>query len=364
MRQFNNVYKDKRVFLTGHTGFKGSWLALWLERLGADVCGFSLQEPVSEPDHFSLLSTDINDGRGDIRDYASVQNAIQHFAPEIVFHLAAQPLVRKSYTDPLETFSTNIQGTANLLQACRFCDSVRAIVVVTTDKVYENREWDWGYRETDPLGGHDPYAASKACAEMVAAGFRNSFFEENKILLATCRAGNVIGGGDWAADRIVPDMVRAAASGEATVIRMPHAVRPWEHVLEPLAGYLLLGQKLLEGEKKYAQAWNFGPDAEGIVTVGELAEHAQTHWNALKINMTPQKNQGLYETSHLALDCSKAKRRLGWKSVWSLEETVKHTMDWYREYYENKKIATLDQLSQFAADAQGRKAIWTSELSN
>jgi CDP-glucose 4,6-dehydratase len=330
---------------------------LWLEQLGADVCGFSRQESVSEPDHFSLLSMGIRDVRGDIRDVESLQSTMQSFAPEIVFHLAAQPLVHQSYRDPFETFSTNVLGTANLLQACRHCDSVRAIVVVTTDKVYQNREWDWGYRETDSLGGHDPYAASKACSEIVAESFRKSFFEEKNILLATCRAGNVIGGGDWAADRIVPDMVRAATVGETTVIRMPHAVRPWEHVLEPLAGYLLIGQRLLEGKSEFAQAWNFGPDAEGIVTVGELAEHAKTHWNALKFDMPPPENQGPHETSYLALDCSKAKRRLGWSPIWSFEETVQHTMSWYREYYENKRITTLEQLTQFVADAGERKAI-------
>jgi len=364
MRQFNDVYEGKKVFLTGHTGFKGSWLTLWLDRLGADVCGFSLKEPVSEPDHFSLLSTGIKDVRGDIRDHESLQDAIQQFAPEIVFHLAAQPLVHWSYRDPLATFSTNVLGTANLLQACRYCDSIRTVVVVTTDKVYHNREWDWGYREIDPLGGHDPYAASKVCSEFVSDCFRKSFFEDKNILLATCRAGNVIGGGDWAANRIVPDMVCAAASGKTMGIRMPHAVRPWEHVLEPLAGYLLVGQRLLERKVEFAQAWNFGPDAKGIVTVGELAEHAQSHWNALKIDVTAPETQGPHETSYLALDCSKAKRRLGWSPVWSLEETVQHTIDWYREYYENKKIVTSDQLSQFVADAKNRQTIWTKELSH
>jgi len=363
MRYFNDVYAGKKVFLTGHTGFKGSWLALWLARLGAEVCGFSLSEPVSNPDHFSLLSTGIKDVRGDIRDVGSLQDAIQRFAPVIVFHLAAQPLVHRSYCDPLATFSTNVLGTANLLQACRHCDSIRAIVVVTTDKVYKNREWDWGYRENDPLGGHDPYAASKACSELVSDSFRRSFFEEKNVLLATCRAGNVIGGGDWAANRLVPDMVRAAVGGETTVIRMPRAVRPWEHVLEPLAGYLLVGQRLLEARTEFAQAWNFGPDAEGVVTVGELAEYAQTHWDTLKIDRIPPDNPGLHETSYLALDCSKAKRHLGWLPIWSLEETVRHTIRWYREYYVNNKIVTLEQLSQFVADSKNRRAIWTRELS-
>ena len=360
MRQFNNIFEGIKVFLTGHTGFKGSWLALWLEQLGARVCGFSSWEPVSDPVHYALLETNVTDMRGDIREYAKLHFAMRHSSPEIVFHLAAQPLVRKSYRDPLETFSTNIQGTANLLQACYDTPSVKAVVVITTDKVYENREWPWGYREADMLGGHDPYAASKACAEIVAASFRCSFFEEKNILLATCRAGNVIGGGDWAKDRIVPDMVCAAAVSKTTAIRMPQAIRPWEHVLEPLSGYLLLGQKLLEGKQEYAESWNFGPDSEGIVTVETLAENARMHWNAITMDYHRSEGQKLHETSHLALDCSKAKRRLGWSPVWSLEETVQHTIDWYREYYENKKVVTLEQLTQFVGDAKTRRAVWAN----
>jgi len=360
MRQFNNIYECKKVLVTGHTGFKGSWLTLWLEQLGANVCGFSRYEPVSEPLHFALLETNVSDFRGDVREYDKLFYTIRISKPEIVFHLAAQPLVRKSYSNPLETFSTNVLGTANLLEACRTTSSVKAVVVITTDKVYENREWPWGYRETDTLGGHDPYAASKACAEIVATSFRNSFYEKENLLLATCRAGNVIGGGDWAADRIVPDMVRAAAVGKTTVIRMPHAVRPWEHVLEPLAGYLLVGQRLLEGKSEFAQAWNFGPDHEGIVTVEQLAEYAKTHWNALTFDLQRSETQKLHETSHLSLDCSKAKRQLGWSPVWSLEETVKHTIDWYREYYENKNVMTREQLVQFVEDAKVRQVVWAN----
>ena len=360
MQQFNNIYQGKKVFLTGHTGFKGSWLSLWLEQLGAVVGGFSQWEPVSTPCHVSLLTPPAHDFRGDVREFDKLNFAVQRFAPEIVFHLAAQPLVRKSYGDPLETFSTNILGTANLLRACCDIPSVKAVVVITTDKVYENREWSWGYRETDTLGGHDPYAASKACAELVVNSFRKSFYETEGKLTASCRAGNVIGGGDWAHDRIVPDMVRATAKGETTIIRMPNAVRPWEHVLEPLAGYLLVGQRLLEGKAEFAQAWNFGPDTEGIVTVAQLVELAKTHWNALKIDLDRLTGQPLHETSYLSLDCSKAKHRLGWLPVWSLAETVRHTIDWYREYYENNKVATLEQLSQFVADAQKRKVIWTN----
>lgn len=367
MRLFNDVYFGRKIFLTGHTGFKGSWLSAWLEQLGAEICGFSLSGPVSEPDHHSLLSTSVRDIRGDVRDEQAVLNSLHEFRSEIVFHLAAQPLVHQSYKEPLETFATNVMGTANLLQACRKCESVRAVVVVTTDKVYQNREWDWGYRETDALGGHDPYAASKACSELVADCFRKSFFESEKttenekqrIFMATVRAGNVIGGGDWALDRIIPDIVRHAAVGKPTVIRMPQAVRPWEHVLEPLAAYLLVGQRLLEEKKETAQAWNFGPDPESVVTVGELATLARTHWDALDFDCQTRQMSALHETNYLALDCSKAKRQLGWKPVWTLQETVKHTIDWYRRYYENNEVLTRRQLSQYVHDAARQQAVWT-----
>jgi len=367
MRLFNDIYSGRKTFLTGHTGFKGSWLLAWLEQLGAEICGYSLTGQVSYPDHASLLSTNIQNVRGDICDYQTLLGSLKQFRPEIVFHLAAQPLVHLSYKEPLETFAANVMGTANLLQACRECDSVRAVVVVTTDKVYQNREWDWGYRETDTLGGHDPYAASKACSELVAACFRQSFFESERIsedgncriLMAIARAGNVIGGGDWALDRIVPDIVRDAAEGKTTTIRMPHAVRPWEHVLEPLAAYLLLGQGLLEGRQEFAQAWNFGPEQESIVTVGELAKLAQVHWDKLKFDLQQPQSMALHETNYLALDCSKAKRHLGWKPIWPLEETTKHTMAWYRGYYENNEVLTNRQLSQYIQDAVNQQAVWT-----
>ena len=367
MPLFNDIYLNRKIFLTGHTGFKGSWLTLWLEQLGAKICGFSRETAVSEPNHFSLLKMKtLEDCRGDVRDETSLQDAMQRFQPEIVFHLAAQPLVRLSYQEPLETFATNVLGTANLLQACQNCDSVRAVVVITTDKVYQNREWNWGYREIDTLGGHDPYAASKACSELVVDCFRKSFFEKEKhengqtrILAASIRAGNVIGGGDWASDRIVPDLVRAATKGETTIIRMPHAVRPWEHVLEPLAAYLLIGQRLLEGRADIAQAWNIGPDENGIVTVGQLAELAQTYWDKLKIDFRPSQTLP-HETRYLSLDCSKAKHQLGWQPVWSFDETVKHTIDWYRTHCESNEILSLSQLSQFIADAKDRQAVWTA----
>jgi CDP-glucose 4,6-dehydratase len=347
---FNNIYEQRNVLVTGHTGFKGTWLCAWLEKLGAKVAGLSYHQR-SVPCHYELLKLPIADQQGDIRDFARVQNVLQQYQPEIVFHLAAQPLVRRSYDDPLETFSTNTLGTANLLQAVRECDSVKAVVVITTDKVYENQERAEGYRETDILGGHDPYAASKACAELVVNSFRQSFYEAEGKLLASCRAGNVIGGGDWAADRLIPDLTRAAASGIITLIRMPQAVRPWEHVLEPLAGYLRLGQLLLEGKPEYAQAWNFGPEPEGHETVSEVIRLASQHWHKIQSTQTtPSTNR--HETTLLKLDCTKAKQQLNWKPVWNLQQTVEKTVEWYREYYENGTILTQKQLETYIEDAK------------
>jgi CDP-glucose 4,6-dehydratase len=347
MRFFNDIYKDRRVFLTGHTGFKGSWLACWLSRwLGAKVCGFS-DDQKTEPHHYSLLkdSLDIDDHCGDIRHYEAVARSLCEFQPEIVFHFAAQPLVRRSYKEPLETFSTNTLGTANILQSARQCDSVKAVVIITTDKVYENLEVPRGYKETDVLGGYDPYAASKACAEIVVNSFRRSFYETEKKLLASCRAGNVVGGGDWAEDRLIPDIVRSAARGDTTFIRMPGAVRPWEHVLEPISGYLLLGQYLLEGKSEFAEAWNFGPDVESNVTVGEVVKRASEIWN--KIHIDVSKEPQPHETTLLMLDCEKAKTRLNWKPVWNLQQTIEKTVEWYREFYEHGTILTWEQLEEY-----------------
>lgn len=272
MKQFSDIFRNKRVLLTGHTGFKGSWLAIWLTGLGAQVIGVSLS-PETEPNHWDLLGLDLDDRRVDIRDADAILNIFTETKPELVFHLAAQPLVRRSYRDPLETWSTNVMGTANVLDACRLTESVRAIVVVTTDKCYENQEWPWGYRENDRLGGHDPYSASKAGAELVAASYRHAFFSnEDGPLLATARAGNVIGGGDWSEDRLIPDLVRATVNNQSLEIRSPNATRPWQHVLESLSGYLLLGQKLLEGQKDFAAPWNFGPEPEGNRSVAEVLE--------------------------------------------------------------------------------------------
>ena len=361
MKFFNDIYKDCRVFLTGHTGFKGSWLSCWLSRyLGAKVCGFS-DDQRTRPHHYSLVedSLAIDDHCGDIRDYEAVARSMREFQPKIVFHLAAQPLVRRSYKEPLETFSTNTLGTANVLQAARQCESVRAVVVITTDKVYENLEVARGYKETDILGGYDPYAASKACAEIVVNSFRRSFYETENKLLASCRAGNVVGGGDWAEDRLIPDIVRSAVRGETTFIRMPGAVRPWEHVLEPLSGYLLLGQYLLEGKSEFAEAWNFGPDVQSNVTVGEIAKTASDIWDKIHIDVSREPQP--HETTLLMLDCEKAKTRLSWKPAWNLQETIDFTIRWYQEFYEANQLATFRQLERFFEDAENCGAVWMKD---
>ena len=279
---FNGIYNNKTVLVTGHTGFKGSWLCFWLIQMGAKVIGYSLEPPTS-PNHFELLNLDMVSVIGDIRDSNRLNAVFAQYQPEIVFHLAAQPLVRLSYKEPVETFETNVIGTLKVFEACRNTKSVRAIVNITSDKCYENKEWVWGYRENDPMGGYDPYSASKGCAELVTSSYRNSFFNVNEygkshnVLLASCRAGNVIGGGDWAKDRLMTDIMVAVSEGKKVVIRNPRATMPWQHVLEPLSGYLMLGQKLLEGKKEFAQAWNFGPGEQGAITVKEVVENIKKY---------------------------------------------------------------------------------------
>jgi CDP-glucose 4,6-dehydratase len=356
MKLFGDIYRGKRVLLTGHTGFKGSWLALWLHELGAEVIGISLS-PETTPNHWDLLSLPIDDRRLDIRNAEALMQAIKEVAPEIVFHLAAQPLVRRSYRAPLETWSINVMGTANVLEACRHTKSVRAIVVVTTDKCYENREWLWGYREIDRLGGHDPYSASKASAELVAASYRASFFStDTTALLATVRAGNVIGGGDWSEDRLIPDLVRALTNGEPLRIRSPQATRPWQHVLESLSGYLLLGQQLLEGDRTFAEAWNFGPDPEGKRTVADVLGKLTAHWPALCWRVA--EHATLHEATLLYLDSSKARTRLQWQPVWNFDTALAKTAEWYRAWMEEGQIISQQQLAAYVADARQRGVIW------
>jgi len=331
--------------ITGHTGFKGSWLALWLLTMGAEVTGYALP-PETSPNHWSLLDLPLASLIGDIRDKTKVFRAVSDNCPEIVFHLAAQPLVRRSYHDPLKTWSTNVLGTANLIDACRRVPEVRAIIVVTTDKCYENQERLRSYREGDRLGGHDPYSASTAAAELVAASYRSAYFHQSDSpLLATARAGNVIGGGDWSEDRLIPDLVRSVTDGDPVQIRSPNATRPWQHVLESLHGYLMLGQRLLERDREYAEAWNFGPDHHGNRRVIEILGQLSAYWPALSWHVTevPQP----HEATLLHLDSTKARRKLGWEPVWKLEETLLATAEWYRRYHEQGAVSSLQQLETF-----------------
>lgn len=331
---------------------------LWLKELGADVVGLSLA-PDTQPSHWSLLGMKSHEYLVDIRDYASVRRVFSSFRPEMVFHLAAQPLVRRSYADPLTTWATNVQGTANVLEACRQEANVRAIVAVTTDKCYENQEWLWGYRENDRLGGHDPYSASKAGAELVAASYRQSYFnKEGAALLATARAGNVIGGGDWSEDRLIPDMVRASRRGESVEIRSPNATRPWQHVLESLSGYLLLGQRLLQKEQGFAGAWNFGPDESGNQTVSAVLSRLNESWSGLRWHVTgvPQP----HEAGLLQLDSTKARTLLEWLPVWGLDEGLRRTAEWYRLYLEEGEVCTRRQLTDYVEAAAKKRLAWAS----
>lgn len=358
MTLFNGIYRGRRVLLSGHTGFKGSWLALWLQELDAAVTGVALA-PATDPNHWNLLQLDADDRRLDIRDARGLASAMAEAQPEIVFHLAAQPLVRRSYREPLETWSTNVMGTANLLEACRQTSSVRAIVVVTTDKCYENKEWPWGYRESDRLGGHDPYSASKAGAELVAASYRNAFFNTpGSPAMATARAGNVIGGGDWSEDRLIPDLVRAVSAKRSLEIRSPKATRPWQHVLESLSGYLMLGQKLLEGQSDFAQAWNFGPEPEGNRKVAEVLGHLASSWPEVKWHMTDQAQP--HEAHLLYLDSAKAHSLLQWRPVWRLDQALAATADWYRAWLQHGQVDSSKQIAAYVEAAAQAKAAWVS----
>jgi CDP-glucose 4,6-dehydratase len=354
--QFEKQYAGRRVLLTGHTGFKGSWLAAWLKQLEADVTGVAL-DPIGNPNHWDLLRLAVDDRRLDIRDAAAMHGLLAAVKPEIVFHLAAQPLVRASYRDPVETWASNVQGVVHVLEACRKVGGVRAIVVVTTDKVYENHEWQRGYREDDALGGHDPYSASKAAAELVVQSYRRSFFAlPGAPLLASARAGNVLGGGDWSEDRLIPDLIRATQAGEPMVIRSPSATRPWQHVLESLSGYLLLGQRLLAGDQACARAWNFGPAAADNRSVADMLALMRPLWPQLRweITRTPQP----HEAGLLYLDSSRANDALGWRPVWNLERCLEATAQWYRALQEEQRLLTREQLGQFVADARAAGCSW------
>lgn len=331
---YNNIYAGKRVFLTGHTGFKGSWLALWLTSLGAKVCGYSLA-PNTNPSMFKVLDIEHKIEKsvlGDILDEKTLEKSISEFQPDIVFHLAAQPLVRLSYREPILTYKTNVIGTLNVLEMAKRCKSVKAFVNITTDKCYENKEVNRGYKEDEPMGGYDMYSSSKGCVEIMSSSFRRSFLqEEGTYAMATARAGNVIGGGDWAEDRLIPDCVRYINAGEKIEIRNPIAVRPWQHVLEPLSGYLLLGQKLLEGGKKYAEGFNFGPNEDSVLRVAEVAEKACKYYD--KGEVVIHKRDNLHEANLLMLNIEKAEKVLGWTPTYTADEAVKNTIEWYKHFY-------------------------------
>jgi CDP-glucose 4,6-dehydratase len=347
-------WKGTRVFLTGHTGFKGGWLALWLARSGATVRGYSL-DPATSPNLFGTarIGEVLDDVRGDIRDRDALNRAMHEFAPDVVFHLAAQPLVRLSYSDPLGTYETNVMGTANVLEAVRTTPSVRAVLVITTDKCYENREWHWGYRETDPLGGYDPYSSSKACVEIVSAAYRNSFFQQGNsegrgVLLATARAGNVIGGGDWSDDRLIPDLIRGFQSGQPVLIRRPKSIRPWQHVLEPLAGYLALAERLLAGESHFASAWNFGPWDDDAWPVENIADAMSERWGD-DASWTIDGAPTVHEAGYLKLDSSKARAELGWAPQLRLKSALEWVIDWYQtaEPGADMQTFTLKQIAEY-----------------
>jgi CDP-glucose 4,6-dehydratase len=351
-----SFFRDRRVLVTGHTGFKGGWLATWLKLLGARVHGFALP-PEGAPSLFDAAR--VGEGMvsrlGDVRDAAAVEAAVEEADPEVVFHLAAQPLVRRSYDDPVGTYAANVMGTVHLLDALRRAPRVRSVVVVTTDKCYENREWEWGYREDDALGGRDPYSSSKACTELVAAAYRDSFLARRAgapVGVATARAGNVIGGGDWAEDRVVPDTVRALSLGEPVVLRNPGAVRPWQHVLEPLRGYLVLAERLWADPERFARAWNFGPRDDDAVPVGALVERMVAAWGGGSYLARPAAD-GKHEAGLLRLDCSRARAGLAWTPLLTLDATARMTVDWYRAHAADPSSAADTTARQIRAYAAG-----------
>ena len=335
-------WRGKRVFLTGHTGFKGSWLSLWLQSLGAQVHGLAL-EPPTTPNLFAVAQVKAGMAShtiGDIRDLSTVQKAMHAAQPDIVIHMAAQPLVRLSYTEPVETYATNVMGTVHVLESARNTPSVKAIVVVTTDKCYENKEWAWGYRENESMGGHDPYSNSKGCAELVTSAYRNSFLQSSGIAVASARAGNVIGGGDWAADRLVPDILRAFERNQPVTIRNPHATRPWQHVLEPLSGYLTLSEHLYTHGQAFAEGWNFGPKDDDAQPVQWIVEHMVSSWGK---GASWQQDGGVHphEANYLKLDISKAKARLSWQPRWPLATSLELITTWHQAYLANDDMKKL-----------------------
>jgi len=351
----NKFWLGKRVLITGHTGFKGAWLSLYLKKLGAELCGVSLPPPTT-PSLFELvnLKDQVKSENCDIRDIKSLNKIFKDFKPEIVFHLAAQPLVGLSYEDPIETYDVNVMGTLYVLEAIRHTESVKSAIMITTDKCYENKEWVWGYREKDELGGHDPYSSSKAAAEILIKSYRDSYFKNSKreINIASVRAGNVIGGGDWAVDRLIPDIFKTITQKKEFELRNPNAVRPWQHVLDPLTGYILLAKKLYESQEDFTGAWNFGPDYKQTKTVGEIIDFVQRNLkNKFVVNL---KEQNTYkETTFLKLDSTKSNSRLNWKSIWDINKTLEKTVDWYLSFDKDINVLKLtnNQIDEYIKDS-------------
>lgn len=344
-----NFWKGKKVLVTGHTGFKGTWLTIWLQSLGAEVIGYSLEKsPNNKMFNETKISSKIIDVRGDIRDITKLKNTIEKYSPEIIFHLAAQPLVRISYDNPVETFETNVIGTVNTLECIRHYDFLKAGVIITTDKCYKNKEKEDGYIEDDELGGHDPYSASKACAELVIDSYRKSFFNHQAKFVASARAGNVIGGGDYSEDRIVPDCINALKSNKEILIRSPNSTRPWQHVIEPVYGYILLGEKLLKNEKNFAESWNFGPEKESIIPVNELVEKIIKEWGSGNFKDISNSHEKKHETKKLSLNISKVKQKLEWTPKLNIDKSIQMTVDWYkREEKEDAYDLCMRQIEEY-----------------
>jgi len=347
----SEFWQGKRVYLTGHTGFKGSWLSLWLSSMGVIVKGYALNPPTS-PSLFdeAKITNKIDSEIGDIRDLNQLTISMVEFNPDILIHMAAQPLVRLSYKEPLETYETNVMGTVKVLEAARSCPNLKSIVSVTTDKCYENKEWVWGYREDDPMGGHDPYSSSKGCAELVSSAYRRSFMQEKNVGLATVRAGNVIGGGDWADDRLIPDILRAFEKNKPVVIRNPSSTRPWQHVLEPLSGYLVLAQALYEDPTSYAEGWNFGPHDEDAKPVDWILNHMVASWPGASWQL--DRDAHPHEAGYLKLDVSKAKVKLNWQPAWHLEHTLAKIVHWHQAWLnqEDMQALCLQEINEYMRD--------------
>ncbi len=373
MKVFNDYYRGKVVLVTGHTGFKGSWLSAWLLHLGAKVIGYAL-DPPTEPSHFasSRLAQRMVDIRGDVRDHERLRRTVDEYRPEVLFHLAAQALVRKSFEQPRLTFDTNVMGTVNVLDVARSSPSLRVLVCITSDKCYENREWPWGYRETDKLGGHDPYSASKACAELAISVFQDRRFQgransgrTNQLSISSVRAGNVIGGGDWAADRLVPDVIRSLAAGKDILIRSPDAVRPWQHVLEAVSGYLWLGAKMGTAPGSFNSSYNFGPEVSARgVKVLEVVRTILGQWPDSGSRLVVEADRSGAESGLLRLDCSRAEMELNWRTTWDLPQTLQELVRWYRRYYQNPSgdmfSCSTNQIAEYVASAKEKGLDWAT----